>query len=120
MPLIEFIHELAKLGFCWINHQFLIDPTVAEGRRATEWLTHLGSDRNGGGYSRRDLLALPVRHRGQHVVKHAPSGRGSVYAFGNRYEVGIVLLEEIRKFQQFTIVARQSGELREDETGNSA
>jgi hypothetical protein len=61
--LVEFIDQLADGCLGLINDKFLVYPTVTVGSSSTEGFSKFGSDRNGCGNARCNLLAFPVRHR---------------------------------------------------------
>ncbi len=93
---------------------------VAEGSGAPERLPELRPDGNRGGDALSDLLALPLRHGGDHRVKEPAGRRGGVDRLLKRDKVGVVITEEVREIQEVPCVARKARELREDERLNAA
>src|SRR5690606_14137478 len=74
----ELEHELPHRRLLLIEDELLVFPAVPEGGRAAGRLPELCPNRHARLRTCRDLLPLPLRHRGDEGVEEAAGGRGGV------------------------------------------
>ena len=111
----ELVYEGADGALLGMRHELPVLPLVSEGGGPANWAPHLGADRNGRGDALGNLFTLPLRHSRDDGEEEAPGRRAGVDCFLERDEVRLGFPKDIRKFEKFPGVPRQSGDLREDE-----
>ena len=111
----ELVHELPYRCFLRVGHEFAPFPAESEARCAARGFAQLRPDR----YRRRDtladLLALPLRHRGDHGVEEAASRRRGVDRLLERDEPRVVFAEDIRDVEELAGIPSEAGKLRKNE-----
>jgi len=75
-------HELPDGSLLRVDEELLVLPLVSEGCLTARGLAGLGADGHRGGDPLRDLLPLPLRHRGDHGVEEATCGGRGVDGLG--------------------------------------
>jgi hypothetical protein len=114
----EFVYEGADRRFVRIRLEFLVAPAVPEGRGPADRFPELRANRHRGLYALGNLLALPLRHGGDHREEEAPRGRTRVDRLLKRDQIGTAGAEGFGEVEELLRVARQAREFREDETGD--
>lgn len=116
----EFVDELADRGLGLLHDELPILPEIPIWGLPAQGLTELGADRDRSRNARGDLLALPLRHGGDHGVEEAAGRGGGVDALAQAHEVCLVVTEVVGELQELLGVAGEARELREDEAGDPA
>ena len=114
LPLVlkeEFVHQLPDRRLLRVRHQLPILPLVAERRSSPQRLPKLGADRNRGGDALGDLLALPLRHGGDHGVEEAAGGGGGVDGLLEGDEIRVGFPEKIGEVEQLAGVPSEPRQL---------
>ena len=106
--------------FLRLDDEFAVFPFVAIRGAPVDGFAQFGAGQDGGIDALGDFLPFPLGEDAQQMEEHPSTGGAGVDGFAQGNEVGVVLVEIVRKVFKFAAVAGKAGELGEDEARDVA